>query len=135
MIDNLERQNQAIENEIESVRQESQTPKHTRKPKQIIIADTTNTQSYTNENILTQGVKAKITYDEEDAITLATIMYTFAQTYSLKGAVTKFENKSKEAAYTEMEQLHKRESFKPMKVSEMTEKEKTRALYLLVFIT
>ncbi|KAI2506113.1 Reverse transcriptase (RNA-dependent DNA polymerase) [Fragilaria crotonensis] len=59
--------------------------------------------------------------------------YHFVQSYSLMRGLKKFGNKGREAAYKEMKQLHERVVFKPIKVAELTEQERQRAMESLIF--
>ena len=47
-----------------------------------------------------------------------------AQTYSLQAALKRFKSKGKEAAISEMKQLDDREVYTPIKVEELTQKER-----------
>jgi hypothetical protein len=60
--------------------------------------------------------------------------HQFVQSYSLMKGLKKFGRKGREAAYKEMKQLHERVVFKPIKVAELTEQEKRRAMESLIFL-
>ena len=59
---------------------------------------------------------------------------SFIQTYSLIKGLKKFGDKGYDAAFGEMKQLHDREVFRPINVSEMTPLEKKRAMESLIFL-
>jgi hypothetical protein len=61
--------------------------------------------------------------------------YNFAQTYSLNAGLKKFGTRGKEAAHKEMKQLHDRKVWKPVKITELTAREKKRAMESLIFLT
>ena len=63
------------------------------------------------------------------------IVESFAQQYILEKGLKKFGNKGEQAAYKEMEQLHKRTCFTPILVKDMTEDEKKKAQLALCFLT
>ena len=63
------------------------------------------------------------------------IVESFAQQYILEKGLKKFGNKGEQAAYKEMEQLHKRTCFTPILVKDMTEDEKMKAQLALCFLT
>lgn len=60
--------------------------------------------------------------------------HQFVQSYSLMKGLKKFGQKGREAAYKEMKQLHERVVFKPIKVAELTEQERRRAMESLIFL-
>jgi hypothetical protein len=60
--------------------------------------------------------------------------WQFVQSYSLMKGLKKFGGEGRQAAYKEMKQLHDRVVFKPIKVSELTEQEKRRAMESLIFL-
>jgi hypothetical protein len=60
--------------------------------------------------------------------------YSFIQTYSLKKGIEKFGTKGKEAAHKEMQQLHDRTVFVPIKITEMKAQERKRAMESLIFL-
>ena len=60
--------------------------------------------------------------------------HQFVQSYSLMKGLKKFGQKGREAAYKEMKQLHERVVFKPIKVAELTDQEKRRAMESLIFL-
>ena len=94
-------------------------------------------QTYDSQvNLFTDGVKPDIECETyEECVALVTIMVNFAQTFSLKQGIKRFGNKGKEAAKTEMEQLHMRNCFVPRKVNEMTSEQRKKALESLLFVT
>lgn len=94
-----------------------------------------NIKSYDEENIITQGVKPTIEYDENEGVVLANIMMSMAQTYSLKSGFRQFGKKGEDAAFEEMNQLHKRGCFDPKDASKLTQEEKRKALESLIFLT
>ena len=57
-----------------------------------------------------------------------------AQTYSLKAALKKFKEKGKDATMDEMKQLDDRNVYYPIKVGDLTQKERKRAMESLLFI-
>jgi hypothetical protein len=59
---------------------------------------------------------------------------SFLQTYSLKAGLKKFGEAGKEATMKEMRQLHDRVVFKPIRISEMTSRERKRAMESLIFL-
>ncbi|KAI2510062.1 Reverse transcriptase (RNA-dependent DNA polymerase) [Fragilaria crotonensis] len=59
--------------------------------------------------------------------------HQFIQSYSLMKGLKKFGHKGREAAYKEMKQLHERVVFKPIKIAELTEQERQRAMESLIF--
>ena len=88
-------------------------------------------------------------YAKEEARVIAKIMehletkvnnmeertYTqLAQTYSLRAALKKLKDKGKEATMGEMKQLDDRNVYYPIKVEELTPKERKRAMERLLFI-
>ena len=95
-------------------------------------------------NIVTQTAK-KDEYTEEEAVVMAIFINemnnqtterkkSFLETYSLKQGIKKFGEKGYNAAFGEMLQLHQRKCFKPVGISEMTNREKKRALESLIFL-
>ena len=58
----------------------------------------------------------------------------FVQSYSLMKGLKKFGQKGRDAAYKEMKQLHDRVVFKPIRVEDLTEMEKQRAMESLIFL-
>ncbi|KAI2512474.1 Reverse transcriptase (RNA-dependent DNA polymerase) [Fragilaria crotonensis] len=60
--------------------------------------------------------------------------HQFIQSYSLMKGLKKFGHKGREAAYKEMKQLHERVVFKPIKIAELTEQERQRAMESLIFL-
>lgn len=58
----------------------------------------------------------------------------FVQSFSLMKGLKKFGQKGRDAAYKEMKQLHDRVVFKPIKVEDLTELEKRRAMESLIFL-
>jgi hypothetical protein len=67
------------------------------------------------------------TLSEEEA-------FQFIQTYSLKAGLKKFGERGKEAATSEMKQLQERAVFEPIRVEEMTQLERKRAMESLIFL-
>ena len=59
----------------------------------------------------------------------------FAQTYSLEKGLSKFKEKGKEAAIKEISQLVNRKVFKPIKLEDLSLKEKQKAMNSLIFLT
>ena len=134
MIQELQDQEKEIDDELESLREEIRRPQRRRKPNEVLNIGSTKSKSYSNA-ILTQGVKPAIEYNKTEAVVLATIMISMVQTYSLKAGIKKFGKKGKDAAFTEMEQLHKRSVFKPRHPKDLTQQQKARSLESLIFIT
>ena len=60
--------------------------------------------------------------------------HQFIQTYSLMKSLKKFDQTGRDAAYKEMKQLHERVVFKSIKVEDLTELEKRRAMESLIFL-
>ena len=88
-------------------------------------------------------------YSTEEARVMAKIMQHFetiietktkkkhvqlAQTYSLRAALKKFKSKGKEATMSEMKQLDDRKVYYPIKVEELTQKERLKAMESLLFV-
>ena len=89
-------------------------------------------------------------YSEETAQVLAQIMshftatngkhiskkkfYQFVHTYTLNKGIKKYGMKGKQAAYKEMQQLHKRTIFKPIRIEDLTYLERKRAMESLIFL-
>ena len=61
--------------------------------------------------------------------------HQFTHTFSLSRGMKKFGEKDCQAALKEMEQLHERNVFDPVKVDDITTSEKKRALESLIFLT
>ena len=61
--------------------------------------------------------------------------HQFIQTYSLKSGLKKFKERGEAAAMKEMRQLHERVVFEPIRVADMTELERKRAMESLIFLT
>ena len=57
------------------------------------------------------------------------------QTYNIKKGIIKYGNRGQEAINKELSQLHHREVFKPIQLSELTETEKEKAMNSLIFLT
>jgi hypothetical protein len=60
--------------------------------------------------------------------------FQFIQTYSLKSGLRKFGERGETAATSEKRQLHKRAVFEPIRVDDMTQVEKKRAMESLIFL-
>ena len=86
-------------------------------------------------HLLTQGLKADMECDQAEAIVLARTMICFVQTYLLKAGIKKFGQRGKDAASTEMNQLHERNCFEPVDVKSLSDEERKRALESLIFLT
>jgi len=87
-----------------------------------------------------------IEYDHDIAIvaarTIESINYQvsqkgagFSQQYILQKGLKKFGDKGRKAAVEELDQLHKRNCFEPVDVSQMTKSEKRKAMDSLLFLT
>ena len=137
IIRELEDRNQEIDEELESLQQELEEtrPQRVRKKNPIMNIGDTRPQSYTNTNVAHQKMKTTMEYSSGQAIVMANIMISMVQTYSLKAGIRKFGQKGKEAALTEMEQLHKRSVFKPVDPLKLTPLQRKRALESLIFLT
>jgi hypothetical protein len=61
--------------------------------------------------------------------------FNFLQTYSLNQGIKKFGERGTHAAHKEMKQLHERVVFEPIKISDMTQLERKRAMESLIFLT
>ena len=112
-------------------------PQRQRRQTEVLNIDNTNTQSYDNNaniNLLTQGIKPDIEYDKQEAVTLATIMMSMVQTYSLRSGIKKFGTRGRQAALEEMNQLHKRACFKPILVETLSSEERSKVLNSLIFL-
>ncbi|KAG7374511.1 reverse transcriptase RNA-dependent DNA polymerase [Nitzschia inconspicua] len=59
----------------------------------------------------------------------------FVQTYSFMSGIKKFREKGKEAAIDEVKQLHDRIVLRPIRIEDMTQLEKERAMESLIFLT
>ena len=59
---------------------------------------------------------------------------SFVETYSLLRGLKKFGEKGYNSAFSEMEQLHKRNCFAPLSIAELTAQEKRKALESLIFL-
>jgi hypothetical protein len=60
--------------------------------------------------------------------------YQFIQTYTLNKGIKKFGIEGKRAAFKEMKQLHDRIAFIPVRVEDLTELEKRKAMESLIFL-
>jgi hypothetical protein len=60
--------------------------------------------------------------------------FQFIQTYSLKSGLKKFGERGETAATSEMRQLHERAVFEPIRVDDMTQLERKRAMESLIFL-
>jgi hypothetical protein len=60
--------------------------------------------------------------------------FQFIQTFSLKSGLKKFGERGETAATSEMRQLHERAVFEPIRVDEMTQLERKRAMESLIFL-
>ena len=60
--------------------------------------------------------------------------HAFVETYSLKRAIRTFGDPAKEAAKSEMKQLHDRTAFAPIYVNELSQRERHRAMESLLFL-
>ncbi len=69
-----------------------------------------------------------------DPIIPKTTKHSHVITYSLKKGIEKFQTRGYNAALKEMEQLHERDCWKPIRVSEMKPTEKKKALESLIFL-
>ena len=58
-----------------------------------------------------------------------------ATTYSLKKGISKYGNKCRQAINKELSQLHNREFFKPVMLSDLIREEKDKAMNSLIFLT
>ena len=54
-------------------------------------------------------------------------------TYSLKKGILKYGMKGKQVVYKELSQLHNREVFKPVMLSNLTKEEREKAMSSLIF--
>jgi len=96
-------------------------------------------QGQTHEaNHLVTQVDPTITLEHESnetPVLAKTFQKAFAQTHNLKQGTKKFGEKSKQAAVTEMKQLHGRSCFKPVDVNKLTDKQRRQAVNSLFFVT
>ena len=60
---------------------------------------------------------------------------SFAETYTLNRGIKVFGRKGYEAAYNEVNQLHKRKCFSPIDVKTLKGEERKKALESLIFLT
>ena len=60
--------------------------------------------------------------------------YQFVQTYTLNKGIKRFGMEAKRSAFKEMKQLHDRIVFKPVRIENLTELEKKRAMESLMFL-
>jgi hypothetical protein len=60
--------------------------------------------------------------------------FHFVQSYSLRKGLKKFGQKGRDAAYKEMKQLHDRVVFEPIRIEDLTDIEKRRAMESLIFL-
>ena len=60
--------------------------------------------------------------------------WQFVQSYGLMKGLKKFGKMGRNAAFKEMKQLHNRVVFKPIRVPELTEQERRRAMESLIFL-
>ena len=123
--------------ELEEAQQEKITrPTRTRKQDTKMNIGSTKHQTYdTNVNLLMKQTEPSLNNTNHDVTVLATIMINLVQTYSLRAGINKFGNHGKNAALLEMEQLHKRDCWKPRKVEELSASQKRNALESLLFLT
>ena len=61
--------------------------------------------------------------------------HSFLQQYGLEKGIKKFGQKGKDAALKELEQMHNRECFVPVSVSELNNTERKKAQMALAFLT
>ena len=89
---------------------------------------------YKVNHLVTQVNKVNtLEYDSEMSQVIGKI-FSFVQTYTLNKGIKKFGKKGYEAAFKEVEQLHKRMVFEPIDVNSLTPKERKRALESLIFL-
>jgi Reverse transcriptase (RNA-dependent DNA polymerase) len=62
------------------------------------------------------------------------VNHQFVQTYSLMKGMKHFGNKGKEAAMNEMKQLHERNVFEPVRIEDLNNNERKRAMESLIFL-
>ena len=104
-------------------------------------------QKYDTSNFVTQ-VLDHATYDDEYALMLVRVItelreramnakegVSFAETYSLNKGMKVLGEKGKQAAFDEVEQLHKRGCFSPVDVKKLSKEERGRVLESLIFLT
>ena len=89
-------------------------------------------QSQEVSHLITQAYQNVKHYREPEAPVWA---QAFAMTYNLTQGINKFGEKGREAATAEMKQLHDRKCFRPIKVENLSEQQRARALELLIFLT
>ena len=86
----------------------------------------------------TQAIN-RVEYSRENAKVIAWTIdrmnHQFVQTYSLTRGIKTFGEKGRQAAHEEMKQLHDRVVFKPIKIEDLTDVERRRAMESLIFIT
>ncbi len=94
--------------------------------------------TYETNHLITQtGVHHTQVYEPEEASVSATIIHhcAFAQTFSLNKGLKKFGDKGKEATFQEVEQLHKRNCWRPIHPNDLTPEQRKKALESLIFLT
>ena len=99
-----------------------------------MLKPTFHGQTYEAVNHLVTQVNPPntIAYEEHELPVLAK---AFAQTYTLSQGIKRFGEKGKQAAITEMKQLHDRSCFRPIKVNDLTDKQRRAAMNSLIFLT
>ena len=90
-------------------------------------------KEYSNEDaqIIATFLQHKITNQNMGKITGV----CNTNTYSLNKGILKYGYRGKKAVDKELSQLHNRQVFKPVRLSELTQKEKQRAMNSLIFLT
>ena len=132
-IQELEEINNNIEREIEEIQDlemnnHNMQPQRERKQNQVMNISNLSQPSY---NCAITTYRLDTSYEP----ILARIMICLVQTYSLNKGIKKFSNKGEDAAFNEMDQLHKRICFKPRMFSSLTQEEINKALDSLIFLT
>jgi hypothetical protein len=102
--------------------------------KLTIVQHQLHTRAHCQEEYTTDNAKVitmTMCYLNEMSIDIEA--FHFVQSYSLKRGLQKFGQKGRDAAYKEMEQLHDRVVFEPIRIEDLTEIEKRRAMESLIF--
>ena len=104
-------------------------------------------KDYNADNMVTQLLQHAV-YDDEYAMMITRVIselrdrelnaptgVSFAETYSLSKGYKVLGDAGKEAAFKEVDQLHKRGVFNPIDVSKLSKQERSRVLESLIFLT
>ena len=137
-VDNFTAENDAKLAEIDKVLDETlEQTKRQRKQVDLLLPskEPGKFESGQSHHLLTQGSKPDMQCDDNEALIMARTMVCMVQTHSLKAGINKFGEKGVEAASKEMTQLHERDCFEPVDVSQLSFEEKRKALDSPIFLT